>query len=564
MSFTFYPSNNIPLTEGGEGSIYDNGNTVIKIYKSHVNLKSKQEKIRHLMSLQLPHEVVVPIEAVCDSSGKFIGFTMNKVNGSELKCLCSNKFIKSNRITNKDILLMLAKVKEVVLHLHKYHIFIGDLNDQNILFDKNFNIYFIDCDSWSIGNEKCEVAMDLFKDPLLVANNFNENTDMYAFAVLAWKTLTRIHPFGGTMDPDINIIDRMKNGISVIDRSNVKIPKTIKSWRYMSPGLIAAFKSIFETHNRGSLTELDDMLAHLKFCSVDNVYYYDKYADCPVCNKDAKVQTKPKSQGLTSGINLYEILDAKNITTVYDENTYLNHEGYVVNMAAGNKVKYQFGQRYYFMPHDYMVEDSTDAFFICAKQQFRIYKKYKTRIIVKNNHVYYISKQNSLIDMTVMDYGNNMKQICKCSNLAFFEISENAYCVINIYPNQLIINIAGHNLELEYKYDIINYGIHYDKISGNWLIVLESNKGVFNTYVIGHESVEYQTDQIKYQCSLNGLCIYNKTIFIPLDGKIRGFAYSKNLFKDFECQVVNAGSKLIKYKKKFHIINDENIYSFGE
>lgn len=564
MGIIFHISNKTPLTEGGEGSIYDNGNTVIKIYKSHVNLKSKQKKVRKLISLQLPHEVVAPIEEVHDSSGKFIGFTMEKVNGNELKCLCNNKFVKSNGITNKDILLMLVRIKKVIIQLHKYNIFIGDLNDQNILFDQNFNVYFIDCDSWSIGNEKCEVAMDLFKDPLLIANNFNEKTDMYSFAVLSWKTLTRIHPFGGTMKPDINIIDRMKKGISVIDRADVKIPRTIKSWRYMSPGLIAAFKKIFETSNRNFLDELDDMIIHLKYCDKDNLYYYDKYMDCPVCNIDAKMKTKPESQGLVSGLRLYEILNGKDITTVFDENTYLDQNGYVVDVVAGKRIKYQFGRRYYFISSDYIIEDNIDLFIIHAKQEYRIDKKFKTRIVVMNNHIYYISKQNSLIDMTVMEYGNNIKPICKCSNRVFFEIFDNKYCVVNVYPNQLIINIAGSNLSLEYKYDIINYGIHYDQISDRWLVVLENNKGVFNTYVIGHGIIEYQTDEIKYQCSLNGLCMYNKTIFIPLDGKIRGFSYVKNVFKDFGCQIVNTGSQLIKYKKKFHIINDENVYSFGE
>ena len=52
------------------------------------------------------------------------------------------------------------------------------MNDQNILFDiKTKNVFLIDTDSWAIGSEKCEVAMDLFKDPKLFGDNFNADTD---------------------------------------------------------------------------------------------------------------------------------------------------------------------------------------------------------------------------------------------------------------------------------------------------------------------------------------------------------------------------------------------------
>ena len=75
--------------------------------------------------------------------------------------------------------------------------------------------------------------------------------------------------------------------------------------------------------------------------------------------------------------------------------------------------------------------------------------------------------------------------------------------------------------------------------------------------------VDYETEQIKYNCQLSCPCISNNTLFIPVDGKIRGFAYAKSAFKDFECGIVNDGSRLIKKKNKFVIINDENIYSLG-
>ena len=563
MSITFDCTNKTPLTEGGEGVIYELNGQIIKIYKPVVNIKSKKNKVQMLIKKSLPKEVISPKDIVVDKSGKFIGFSMDKVEGEELKKLTNKKFLTTNNITIKDILSMLVKIQRVVEELHNNGIYIGDLNDQNILFDKQFNIYFIDCDSWTVENEKCEVVMDLFKDPLLQLNNFDEKTDTYSLAVLAWKMLTRIHPFGGTMNPDMNIVDRMKNGLSVIDNPKVVIPKTIRSWRNLSPDLINKMKSIFENHSRELSNELNDMLNHLKFCDVDKEYYYNKYSTCPLCNINAKVQTKPLSQGVMSGLKLFSILSANNIKMVINENSYLDTNDYIVNINSGKKVKYQYGVRYYFTSDGYLIEDFTDEFIIHSEKEYRIEKKYKTRIIVERNHIYYISRQNSFVDITVLKLGNSIKKICKCSNTSYFEVKEGNYCVVNYYYGQLILNINGKNTEIKYDQEIINYGIHYDDITSKWLLIFEDKSGRFKTYIIKNGEIDYETDQIKYNCQLNYPCINNSILFIPVDGKIRGFAYAKSAFKDFECGVVNDGSKLIKKKNKFVIVNDENIYSLG-
>lgn len=563
MSIKFDNTNKTPLTEGGEGIIYEVGDKIIKIYKPVVNMASKKNKVQMLMQKRLPKEVIQPLDEVVDKKGKFIGFSMDKVNGDELKCLSNNKFVKANGITLKNVLHIVVKVQNVVEELHKNGIYIGDLNDQNILFDKQMNVYFIDCDSWTVENEKCEVAMDLFKDPLLKSNDFNESTDTYAFAVLSWKLLTRIHPFGGTMNPDMNIVDRMKKGISVIDNPKVKIPRTIKSWRNLSPDLIQALKNIFETNCRTLGNELDDMLNNLKFCDKDKEYYYGKYSVCPLCDVNAQVNKKPISQGVMSGLRLVEILDAFKIKTVFDENTYLDKDDFVVDIRSGKKVKYHYSNRYYFVSGCYVVEDSADGFTIHSEKDYYIEKKYKSRIIVEGEHIYYISRQNTLIDMSVLRYGNSMKSICKCSNTSYFEVKNGNYCVVNMYIGKLIINVNGTNIEVKYNSDIVNYGIHFDEISGRWLIVLENSKNVFNTYIIKNGTVDYQTDQIKYSCQLGALCISNGTMFIPVDGKIRGYSYQKSAFKDFECAVVNDNSILKKKKNKFIVINDENIYNYG-
>lgn len=557
MPIKFDTTTRTPLTEGGEGYIYEHNGKIIKTFKPHIDIAAKERKVNALMKTSLPKAVITPIDTVSDMRGRFIGYCMGKVSGEEFKRLSNRKFVTANNITTKDILGLLVKVKSVLEEVHKQNIYVGDLNDQNILFDTAGNIYLIDCDSWAVSGDKCTVAMDLFKDPKLKADNFNADTDNYAFMVLAWKSLTRVHPFGGTLNPDIPILDRMQRGLSVIDRP-VKLLRTTKSWKGLSPDLVSEFKSIFESGVRTLSDNMEDMFANLEFCQKDKEYYYSKFSSCPYCDSNAQVNKKPVSQGSVGGLKLYAIYDGTKIKTVLDRYTYLDNEGYVVN--GKSRVSYLNGKRFYFAENRGYIEDTIDGFWITYKYVYRIEKKYKSVIEVDGNSVHYISPQNTFTKLEVMDGGNAIQNICKVGSTAYFAVSGDNYCIVNYYIGKLIVNINGANTIITYDSDIANYGIHMDEVTGKWLILLEDSKGDFYTFVINKNSVEYKTDSIRYDCQLNCPCMYNSTIYIPIDGKIRGYSYQKSLFKDFECGVVSEESKLIKEKNRFAIVNLENVY----
>lgn len=551
------------LAEGGEGIIYEYRNKLIKAYKPHVNLATKEKKVKLLMAKNLPSEIISPIDIVYNSRNKFIGYIMNKVDGEEFKKLSNKKFVKSNSITKKEILKMLDRLFEVLVSLHNQGIYIGDLNDQNILFDKNYNIFIIDCDSWSIDDEKCDVAMDLFKDPLLVSNNFDKKTDTYAFSVLSWKSLTRIHPFGGTTQSDMNIMERMRKGISVIDNSKVTIPKTIGSWAGLSPELINALKAIFENRSRELHGEIHDLSCHLKYCDVDKDYYYDKYNVCPVCDSSAKINRKPINQGVQSGLQLIELLLKSNIKAVIDETMYIDTDDNVVDIKSGRKCKHKNLIKYHFHSDGFLIEEDNNTIIIHSNKDYELDKKFKSRVILDDDKLYYISKQNTLTEVTITKNGNSFRNMCKCSDSCYFEVSKGKYCVVNYYRNKIIFDINGTNHIYNYNERITNYGIHYDCVSNKWLVILENDTNNFLTLVFKDSEIQYECDKIKYDCSLGNVCMSNSTIFFPIDGKIRGFAYVKDMFKDFQCSIVDYDSKLIKNGKKFIIVNDENIYALS-
>jgi len=558
MPIKFDITTRTPITEGGEGYIYEYNGKIIKIFKPHINIAAKERKVNALMKASLPEAVIKPIDTVLGMSGKFIGYSMKKVAGEEFKRLSNRKFVTANNITTKDILGLLAKAKSILAEIHKQNIYVGDLNDQNILFGNAWNVYLIDCDSWTVGGDKCTVAMDMFKDPKLQADNFNADTDNYAFMVLSWKSLTRVHPFGGTIEPDMPILERMKSGISVIGRSEVKLPRTTKQWNGFSPELVTEFKNIFEGNIRTLSNNMEDMLSNLAFCKKDKEYYYSKFSSCPYCDSSAQINKKPVSQGVVNGLKLYAIYDGTKIKVVFDRYTYLDNERFVHN---GNQTTGFFSMaRYHYTKDGLAVLELSDCITFHNGKDYQIDKKCKSAIAVCGNKIYYISTKDTLTQLEVLESGNAIKSICKVSGEAYFAVSGDNYCVVNCYTGKLIININGTNTVIDCNSDIVNYGIHYDDVTGRWLILLEDNSGNFNTYIINKGQVEYHTDSIKYSCQLNCPCISNLTIFIPVDGKIRGFSYQKSAFKDFECSVVSEESKLIKEKNRFVIVNLENVY----
>lgn len=74
------------------------------------------------------------------------------------------------------------------------------------------------------------------------------------------------------------------------------------------------------------------------------------------------------------------------------------------------------------------------------------------------------------------------------------------------FAENLIVNLDGKNIEIPYTDTVNNYGIHRDKITGGWLIVLENGAGQFFTFVCNEHGVAYSEDRIKYQCGLGNVC----------------------------------------------------------
>jgi serine/threonine protein kinase len=556
-----------PLAEGGEGIIHMYQDKILKVYKPVVNKKEKFEKVSRLLNKQLPPTVIKPVELAYNERKEFIGYLMDKVDGEELKRLSNKKFVKANNVSVEDIVNILNKIKDTLVDLHKTNVVVGDLNDCNILITTSGDVFFIDVDSWSVDGINCSVCMDTFKDPLLVADNFTPETDAYAFGILAFKTLTKVHPFGGTTIPDLDLLERMKKRMSVIKNPNVVIPRTIEKWDFVYPKIIDEIKDIMDDGKRFLINDsLKHFKENLKYCPDHKDFYYSKFNSCPVCNANAQVQHVPIKSASINGIPYIILFDLKDIDTILNKDIYLSTTGEIVHLMSKRRTPTTPGMKYYFSNDGEILYAASDVKISVHGQRnsHNFEKQFKGEIVVHDNRLYYTNTSNTLVEVIVNPQGNAIRNISKVSiNNVFDIIDKDKYLICNIYDNMKIVNIDGYNHTINDGYKIQEYGIHYDEVSKHWLFITEDHKGIFRTYVFDKNKLVYFSDTIRYKTDLNNVCFNGNGIFVPGDKVIKGFSYQKNIYKDFECDVVNEESKLLKKADKFIAINSDCIYRIG-
>lgn len=190
-SMVYYgsPANDVQYTlkecigSGGEGNIYrtDIGRECFKIYHEEKLTAKRQEKIRKMLSIQeLKQEKKVcwPKEAIYESSSRhlLVGFSMPDVAAvadsdvvtlEELVLSLQNGDTFEWGWNRKDLLNLCMDIVELLIHLHKVQVLVGDLNPKNILVDRKGEVFFIDADSYQIEDYLCTVGIPEYTSPRL-------------------------------------------------------------------------------------------------------------------------------------------------------------------------------------------------------------------------------------------------------------------------------------------------------------------------------------------------------------------------------------------------------------
>ncbi len=169
------------LGDGGEGTVYltNRPNEVVKIIKTDANqlTKTKQRKLEQMVAIKMDHPLVVwPQDTVYTSDGKFVGFTMKNVTGIDLKSYTFHRMpnavlkegeININFINKVELCKIILSILDTIIYLHKRNIVIGDIKLENFMIkDRDISkIYFVDCDSYQIGDFPCILVSPGFKPP---------------------------------------------------------------------------------------------------------------------------------------------------------------------------------------------------------------------------------------------------------------------------------------------------------------------------------------------------------------------------------------------------------------
>lgn len=558
-----------PLAEGGEGVIYEwENNTLLKLFKAHINKEEKQQKIQRLLTKNLPTAIVKPIELVYNQKGEFIGYSMKKVEGDELRKLSNKKYVSLNRITVQDILFMFQKIQRVLKTLHAQHIYIGDLNDSNILFDTNNDVYFIDVDSWAVDEFPCQVCMETFKDPLLYRDKFNEQTDCYAFSILLFKSLTRLHPFGGTTSPELDVLERMKKGISVIGNS-VKIPRNVSHWSFFSPKLTQGLQRIFNEKNRALLEqEVTEFAHHLTFCNQHGDYYFGQYQKCPICHEEANLLLRPTALTKAGNIPLTIRIQPQDIRLFINAQLYHNTQNEIVHIKSKKTIPYQRDEKVYFSQDGhilYRVTPSKIEVHVKETHQISVFEKvYRSPVVIEDDVFYYQGNNQTFQRVHVSKKGNTTKVLAKTSfHLDFHATYNQEYLLVNHYDHHTIFNIDGYHYTYPSSLDAQKTVVHFDAMTKRWLVLVETKSGNYRTFVFDKNTLVFESSTLKYHAPIQHVCFSNNTIFTPQEGFIRGLQVEKFQYKDFPCAVVNENSVLTRKEKQFVIVNEKEIYTFG-
>jgi hypothetical protein len=252
------------IQSGGEGMVFGVGETAVKLY--HHPQPHHVAKLRHWLdsglSQRLPPGVLGPRALVTDQSGQVIGFQMARLPADSfpIKKLANPHFRRQYAITLADVLALFRPIHATLTSLHRQHIIVGDLNDQNICFtlspDHTFTPFWLDVDSYQLGAFPCPVAMETFLDPHLYGVGdfgqrpyFSPATDWYAFFVLLVRSLLGVHPYGGVHTQYKTLAARAQAGVSIL-HPDVVYPATAVSPTTLTNNLRRHLSQVFEQGQR--------------------------------------------------------------------------------------------------------------------------------------------------------------------------------------------------------------------------------------------------------------------------------------------------------------------------
>lgn len=248
------------LASGGEGVVYSlhrDKNHVVKIYKDDKinNVRINKIKLMVKHQLKLP-SIAWPLALVYNENNNIIGYKMVKVHGDELAMLSKPKtFVEHyyGHYTRRDLVTLIINILETIKMLHGSGIIIDDLNNKNILFNANKEVFFVDTDSFQVSNYPALVDIPTLRPPeleerqaheyvTLENENFTVAYLIFELLMLGHRPYTRKNKEAGNFENDGFFPYR-----KTIEATKRHAPngRNIYMWHALSPRLQTMFFNTF-------------------------------------------------------------------------------------------------------------------------------------------------------------------------------------------------------------------------------------------------------------------------------------------------------------------------------
>jgi hypothetical protein len=258
--------------QGGEAEIYDLGDgRVVKWWKpaDHPDFDGQPEaqlaaaqrlaerpaKLRALPG-RLPAAVVAPagFALAAKRSSQVVGYLMPKVRGEALCSYGEVRWRREHSVAGEDVVAVLLALHDAIAELHRAGVVIGDFNDLNVLVDAR-RVHLIDVDSYQFAGYSCPMFSERFVDPrlcdaqLVPVRPHDTDSDWFAFAAMAFRTLLGVGPWGGVAKqcpPAQRALRR-----TCVLANGVVYPRAARLPAILPDELYATFRAIFERDERG-------------------------------------------------------------------------------------------------------------------------------------------------------------------------------------------------------------------------------------------------------------------------------------------------------------------------
>lgn len=301
------------LGKGGEGEVYelaDHPDQVLKLYSEPLS-PTKAGKLQLMVnrfSEQMQTYAAWPTDLVRDKKGKPVGFVMKKLDQYVPLHMLFSPMDRKKIFPDKGYNFLVHVARNIASAFHTLHaagMIVGDVNEGNLLVNKQGMVAFIDCDSFQISEGSnyyyCEVGVPRYTPPeLLRLSTFENvvrtaNTDSFSMAILIFQLLfLGRHPFAGVNHSTEDIgeeiaIQRHLFAYSIRNRQKIITPpKDSFDISHLPDQLSDLFHDAFESTNRPLpaqwILATNQLLQQMNTCPRTKLHIYpNKLSSCPWC-----------------------------------------------------------------------------------------------------------------------------------------------------------------------------------------------------------------------------------------------------------------------------------------